>query len=254
MTGPESPSHTVAVVLAGGAGLRVGGSVPKQLIELAGRPIIEHSIATFDRARDIGEVLVVMAAEFVDEVETIVDAGAYHKVTRVIAGGSTRNASTMVAIEALGDRRCDVLFHDAARPLVDGRIVADCVRTLRTREAACTAVPATDTVLVVDDGNVTDIPDRRGLWRCQTPQGFRLPVIRRAYELAMADPDFADGRAATTDDCGVLRRYLPEVPARVVRGSERNMKVTHPVDLYVAEGLARGVVASADPPASGESR
>lgn len=248
MSGPETASRTVAVVLAGGSGVRFGGSCPKQLLEIAGKPIVEYSLATFQAAVQIDEVLVVMAPGFVQDVEEIVDAGAYHKVTQVIEGGATRNESTLRAITALGDRARDVLLHDAARPLVDRRTVADCVRMLRTREVVCTAIPTTDTILVVADGTIAGIPNRDGLWRCQTPQGFRLSVIRRAYELAMADPAFAEGRDPTTDDCGVLQRYLPEIPIHVVPGSDRNMKITHPADIHVADALARGFDEPFGPP------
>ena len=280
VTGPEAAAHTVAhtvartvaVVLAGGSGVRFGGPVPKQLLEVAGKPIIEHALAAFDAAPEVDEVLAVMAPGFAHEVEKIVDAGPYPKVSRVIDGGATRNESTRRAIAALaggeyggGERgvpvnvpvnvRVDVLLHDAARPLVDQRIISECVRALRTREAVCTAIPTTDTVLVVEEGMVTRIPDRSGLWRCQTPQGFRLSVIRRAYDLAMADPAFAEGREPTTDDCGVLLRYLPGVPIHVVEGSDRNVKITHPDDLRVAEAYLRGHAAGrtdrADRPAPG---
>lgn len=252
MTGPEATLRTAAVVLAGGSGARFGGSFPKQLLEIAGKPVIEHSLATFEAAPEIDEVLVVMVPGFVREVEKIVDAGAYYKVTQVIEGGATRNESTSRAITVLGDRARDVLFHDAARPLVERRTIADCVRMLRTRQVVCTAIPTTDTILAVAGGTIAGIPNRDGLWRCQTPQGFRLAVIRRAYELAMADPAFAEGREGTTDDCGVLLRYLPEITIHVVPGSDRNVKITHPADIHVADALARGFDASFPPPASRE--
>ena len=130
-----------------------------------------------------------------------------------------------------------MLFHDAARPLVDQRIIADCVRALRTYEAVGVAVPTSDTIVIVDDDVMTSMPRRDRLRRCQTPQGFRLQVIRRAYELAQADPAFTD--LAATDDCGVVLRYLPEVTIAVVPGSERNMKITYPDDLRVAESLLK---------------
>ena len=97
------------------------------------------------------------------------------------------------------------------------------------------AVPASDTIVVVEDGMMTSMPHRETLRRCQTPQGFRLSVIRQAHELALADPGFADLTA--TDDCGVVLRYLPDVPVAVVPGSERNIKITYPQDLSVAEVL-----------------
>jgi 2-C-methyl-D-erythritol 4-phosphate cytidylyltransferase len=230
--------RTVAVVLAGGAGQRFGSGLPKQLLPLAGRTLIEHSVAAFEEAPDVAAILVVMAAGHAGQVADLLAADGFGKVMGIIEGGVTRPESTWRAIAELGDEECDVLFHDAARPLVDQRIIADCVAALRTHEAVGVAVPASDTMVIVDDDNImTGMPRRDQLRRCQTPQGFRLQVIRRAYELARADPAFTD--QSSTDDCGVVLRYLPEVPVAVVPGSERNMKITYPHDLRVAESLLR---------------
>jgi 2-C-methyl-D-erythritol 4-phosphate cytidylyltransferase len=99
------------------------------------------------------------------------------------------------------------------------------------------AVPSPDTIAVVSDGIMAGMPRRDSLVRCQTPQGFRLSVIRRAHELAAADPRFGDLPA--TDDCGIVLRYLPDVSVHIVRGSERNLKITFPGDLIIAEALLR---------------
>ena len=244
--------RTVAVVLAGGSGQRFGSGLPKQLLPLTGRTLIEHSVAAFEEAPDVAAVLVVMAAGHSTEVAELLKAGGYQKVMGVIEGGASRPDSTWRAIAelcrtdlgptglgptGLGQEECDVLFHDAARPLVDQRIIADCMRALRTHEAVGVAVPTSDTIVIVDNGVMTSMPRRDRLRRCQTPQGFRLQVIRRAYELAQADPAFTD--LASTDDCGVVLRYLPEVTIAVVPGSERNMKITYPDDLRVAESLLK---------------
>jgi len=221
----------VAVVLGGGTGQRLGAAVPKQLLTLAGKSLLEHCVAAFCAAPDIDEVLVVMAAGYVDQVKAMLSG--YRKVSAVLAGGAARSDSTRAALAALGSAaECGVLFHDAARPLVDQRIIAACVAALAEHGAVGTAVPTADTIVVVSAGVMTEIPPRERLWRCQTPQAFRLSVIRRAHELAAADPDYAP-----TDDCGVVLRYLPEVPVHIVEGSERNLKVTYPADLAIARAL-----------------
>jgi len=221
----------VAVVLGGGTGQRLGTAVPKQLLTLAGKSLLEHCVAAFCAAPDIDEVLVVMAAGYVDQVKAMLSG--YRKVSAVLAGGAARSDSTRAALAALGSAaECGVLFHDAARPLVDQRIIAACVAALAEHGAVGTAVPTADTIVVVSAGVMTEIPPRERLWRCQTPQAFRLSVIRRAHELAAADPDYAP-----TDDCGVVLRYLPEVPVHIVEGSERNLKVTYPADLAIARAL-----------------
>ena len=234
--------RTVAVVLAGGSGVRLGGGTPKQLQLLAGRTLVEHCVAAFDAAPGIDDIVVVMPAGFVGEAERIL-AGRYRKLGHVITGGIDRPGSTSRAIDLLSrsGQDCNVLFHDAARPLVDQRIIADCVAGLADWEALGVVVPTADTIAQLADGVMTSIPPRESLGRCQTPQGFRLSVIRRAYERAAADPDAAAFTA--TDDCGIVLRYLPDVVVRVVLGSERNLKITFPGDLRIAEAALREAAA-----------
>jgi 2-C-methyl-D-erythritol 4-phosphate cytidylyltransferase len=229
--------RTVAVVLAGGTGQRFGGDRPKQMQVLAGRTLIEHSVAAFEQAPGVDTITIVMPAGLAGPAGKQFTADRHPKVTGVIVGGVTRTDSTRCAIAALGEDECNVLFHDAARPLLDQRIIADCVSALATDRAIGVAVPSSDTIVEVADGVVTGMLRRDTLARCQTPQGFRLSVIRRAYELADADPSFTQRQA--TDDCGVVLRYLPGVPVRLVRGNERNIKITYPDDLDVAETLLR---------------
>jgi 2-C-methyl-D-erythritol 4-phosphate cytidylyltransferase len=229
--------QTVAVVLAGGSGRRFGGSMPKHLQLLAGRTLVEHCVAAFDAAPCVDEVLVVIGPEFV--AQATADLSGYAKLTGVITGGAARTDSTRAAIVHLAAqaRERNVLFHDAARPLVDQQIIADSAAALERWQAIGVVVPSSDTIVEVAAGTLGRVLPRDSLARCQTPQGFRLSVIRRAYELADADPAFA--ALSATDDCGVVRRYLPEVPIGSVPGHERNIKVTYPGDLEIAEILLR---------------
>ncbi|MGD0244202.1 MAG: 2-C-methyl-D-erythritol 4-phosphate cytidylyltransferase [Streptosporangiaceae bacterium] len=223
----------VAAVLGGGVGQRLGAGRPKQLLTLGGQTMVERCVAAFEAAPGVDEILVVMARGYTAEVAELL--AGYQKVTAVIAGGATRPESTRAALAEItegGTDDCGVLLHDAARPLVDQRIIADCVAALAVHDAAGVAVPASDTMVITENGVMHSVPPRERLFRCQTPQCFRLPVIARAHELAAADPDFAP-----TDDCGVVLRYLPGTAVHIVPGSERNMKVTYPHDLAVAEAL-----------------
>ncbi len=241
MTVDQARLRTVAVVLAGGTGSRLGLDIPKQLLKIAGKTIIEHTIDAFEAHPDIDEILVMMAVGHTAQAERLVDRGGYRKVMRVLDGGAERTELTAKAIKALAERHgpatdCNILFHDAVRPLIEPKIISECVAALRAYSAVDVAIPSADTVIVVDEANViTEIPPRGQLRRGQTPQGFRLSVIRRAYELAHDDPDFA--ASPPTDDCGVVLRYLPDTPIYVVTGSEHNIKVTHPVDLHIADKL-----------------
>ena len=226
----------VAVVLGGGVGQRLGAGMPKQLLTLGGKTLVERCVAAFETAPGVDEILVVMARGYTGQVEALL-AGGYPKVTGVIEGGRGRPDSVRAALAAIASGHpddCGVLLHDAARPLVDQQIIADCVAALRVHDAAGVAVPASDTMVVTGNGVMQSMPRRETLHRCQTPQCFRLSVISRAHELAAADPGFSP-----TDDCGVVMRYLPDVPVHIVPGSERNIKVTYPQDLAVAEALLK---------------
>nr|WP_243275051.1 bifunctional cytidylyltransferase/SDR family oxidoreductase [Streptomyces albus] len=228
--------------MAGGTGQRVGLSIPKQLLKIAGKPLIEHTLAVFEQAEDIDDVLVLMTPGYVPEVEKIVEKAGLTKVRRVLEGGASRNATTENAIAALSEGLADgeeryVLFHDAVRPLLSQRVIHECVAALDRYQAVDVAIPSADTIIVTrrhgEDGEfITDVPDRSRLRRGQTPQAFRLSTIRRAYQIAATDPHFQ-----ATDDCSVVLRYLPDVPIHVVEGDEYNMKVTQPVDVFLADKL-----------------
>lgn len=237
--------RNVAVVLAGGTGTRVGLSIPKQLIKIAGKPIIEHTIAAMQQSPVVDEILVLMTPGYLDEIRSIVRNGGYDKVSQILEGAGTRNDTTAAALAALGEQECNVLLHDAVRPLVSQTIIAANVAALEDHEAVDTAIPSADTVISVspDAEQISDVLPRHLLRRGQTPQSFRLSTLRAAYARAALDPGFT-----ATDDCTVVLRYLPEVPIAVVRGHERNMKVTEPIDVYIADKLFQ--LTSADNPAA----
>ncbi len=224
--------RTVGVVLAGGVGARLGLSVPKQMVKIAGKTILEHTVATMNDAADIDELIVMITPGWSEQTATLL-GNRYDKLTRILEGGATRNETTRKVLDALGADDCKIVLHDAVRPLVDHRIIADCVRALDSYGAVDVVIPSADTIVAVGpDEIITSIPDRSLLRRGQTPQAFRLSVLRAAYDKALDDPYFA-----ATDDCGVVLKYLPEVPIKTVAGSEQNMKVTHPVDLFIADKL-----------------
>ena len=237
----------VAVILAGGVGTRVGLDIPKQLIKVAGRTILEHTLATFDAHPLVDDIIVMMAQGHLDAVHGIVRNGGYAKVRHVLEGADTRNGTTQRALDAISEDDAPVLFHDAVRPLVSPRIITDCYEALESYDAVDVAIPSADTIIEVDGDNVIrDIPPRANLRRGQTPQAFRAGVLRKAYAVAANDPDFQ-----ATDDCTVVLRYLPDVPIWVVTGEERNLKVTDPIDVYLADKLFQ-LTSSNLPPARTE--
>jgi 2-C-methyl-D-erythritol 4-phosphate cytidylyltransferase len=234
-------TRVIGVVLGGGTGQRFGADLPKQLLALDGTTLVERCVGTFASAPGVDEVLLVMGADHAEQAAKLVG----DQVAAVITGGATRADSVRQALAWVSARwapeSTSVLLHDSARPLVTQQIIADCVAAVREHDAIGVAVASTDTVVVVDGGVMAHVPPRESLMRCQTPQGFRLSVINRAHELAAADPDFVP-----TDDCGVVLRYLPEVPVHVVLGSDRNIKITFPDDLAIAEALLRATPPTPD--------
>ena len=223
----------IAIILAGGSGSRIGGDIPKQFQKVAGRKIIEHTIDVFENNEQIDEIAIVSREDYIPEVEQMVVNNHYVKVKKILQGGKERYHSSLSAIEAYTDDNDNLLFHDAVRPLVNDRIIADCIKALERYEAVDVAVKTTDTVVQVDENNcISNIPPRAQLRNGQTPQCFKRGVIKRAYDIALADPGFQ-----TTDDCGVVRRYLPDVPVFVVDGEVFNMKVTYVEDLFLLDKL-----------------
>ena len=222
----------VAVLLAGGVGTRVGLDIPKQLIKIAGKTILEHTLAAFQAHPMVDEIVVMMAPGHLDAVQAMIRTGGYDKVTRVLEGAETRNGTTLKALAEIPDA-APVLFHDAVRPLVSARIITECYDALERYDAVDVAIPSADTIIEVSpDDTIRAIPPRAHLRRGQTPQGFRASVLKQAYAHAGQDPGFT-----ATDDCGVVLRYLPDVPIWVVDGEERNLKVTDPIDVFLADKL-----------------
>lgn len=209
----------IAVVLAGGIGTRLGLSTPKQFFKVAGKMVIEHTVDVFERNPHINEIVIVSNPMLVADLENIVLRNGWKKVTHILKGGKERYDSSLAAIRAFEGEEVNLIFHDAVRPLVSQRIVDDVVKALETYQAVNVAIPTADTIIDVEGDFIDHIPDRSRLRRGQTPQAFRCAVIAEAYQRALKDPDFR-----TTDDCGVVRRYMPEVPIYVVAGEETNMK------------------------------
>lgn len=236
--------RNIAVILAGGSGSRMGSPVPKQFMPLNGRTVIEYPVETFDAHSAIDEVAVVMHPDWRQEFESVKNRNCWKKLSKVIDGGNERYMSTLNAVMAYIDYPDDtnLLLHDAARPMVSAEIVDRVVAALQHYEAVGVAVPSIDTVWEVhpdvngqwsvDGGQceiprfVARIPERRLMWRAQTPQAFRLPLLRDAYQRALQDPQFS-----VTDDCGVVRKYMPGTKIAVVEGEERNGKLTY-IDDY----------------------
>ncbi|MBR4842260.1 MAG: 2-C-methyl-D-erythritol 4-phosphate cytidylyltransferase [Bacteroidaceae bacterium] len=227
--------NTVGVILAAGSGSRTGFSTPKQFLPLGGKTVLEHSVQTFHNHPGIDQVVIVTAPQFIAWVENLISAHNWTKVSAVLPGGKERFDSSLAAVRYFaGNPDAVMLFHDAARPLVSEQIITDTLKAMEKYDAVDVAIPTVDTIVQCDAaGTVMEsIQERHLLWRMQTPQGFRQKTIQEAYCIALQDPAFT-----ATDDCGTVLRYLPDVKIGIVRGSERNIKLTYADDLSLLEFL-----------------
>lgn len=223
----------LAVILSGGSGLRLGSQLPKQFMKIAGKMVIEHTIEVFQNHKEIDEIVIVSNPQFVNEIENICTNNEFFKVKKILNGGRERFHSSLSAINAFQDDNINIIFHDAVRPLVNDKIISDCIENLKKYNAVDVAIRTTDTIVEVNENNfINYIPDRNKLRNGQTPQAFKLGTIRRAYELALSDQHFQ-----STDDCGVVLKYLPDEPIFVVEGEGYNMKLTYKEDLYLLDKL-----------------
>ncbi|MDE5544720.1 MAG: 2-C-methyl-D-erythritol 4-phosphate cytidylyltransferase, partial [Bacteroidales bacterium] len=196
------------------------------------RTVLERAVDAFEKNAHIHETAIVCAPEWKEKVEAMAAQNPWSKLKNILQGGAERYHSSLSAINAYRNSNANLIFHDAARPLVSQRIIDDVCAALQQHQAVDVALPCTDTILQVKDGFIESVPDRNRLMRSQTPQAFRVEVIAKAYENALKDADFT-----TTDDCGVVLRYLSEIPVFIVPGEERNLKLTTPQDLSVLEGM-----------------
>jgi 2-C-methyl-D-erythritol 4-phosphate cytidylyltransferase len=225
---------TLAIILAGGSGERFKGPMPKQFQKIAGRSLLEICLERFQEHPGIDGIILVCPAASRLLAEKTVAAGRFAKVKKILSGGKTRQESSFIGVNAAPAGVKNVLIHDAARALVAPAVISRVLGALAADMAVMAALQVGDTIVRVDDAAmVTAVLDRAKLSLAQTPQGFRLEIIRQAHELARAD-----GFDNASDDCSLVLRYkLASIAA--VLGDHGNIKITYPQDLDIAEALLR---------------
>jgi 2-C-methyl-D-erythritol 4-phosphate cytidylyltransferase len=220
------------ILLAGGSGSRMAGDQPKQFVRIAGKTILEHSLAAL--RQHLPKVRIVVTAPFSD-VEKVTNMFNHDPLVQVIAGGATRQASTQKGLKALSnDAPENILIHDGARPFLDGRILSDVLEALEEFEAVDVAIPTADTIIAERDGFIESIPKRKHLLRGQTPQAFRYKDLFSCYK-TLGEQKLEQ----FTDDCGIFLACNPDAHVRIVKGSEENIKITYPIDLILADEMFR---------------
>ena len=262
MTDRRKGQKNIAIVLSAGRGSRMHSDVPKQYMELCGMPVIAWSLKAFQEFDPVDEIILVTSREDIDYCRReIIDKYRFDKVGRIVPGGAERYLSVWEGLKAAeeilkaasavtgnaccggsyaapqgtqgaGESQPVVFIHDGARPLIDRPLLDRALRCAQEHSACVVGMPVKDTSKIADeDGFAAQTPDRRLLWQVQTPQVFSFPLVYDAYRKLTEE-----GITAVTDDAMVVELET-SVRVKLVEGSYRNLKITTPEDLSIAECL-----------------
>lgn len=212
-----------AIIVAAGSGTRFGSDIPKQFVEIAGKPLLEHTLEKFEACAEIDEIVLVLSADQISNFRSEIA-----KLKTVVAGGASRAESVLNGLTAVSEDTQIVAVHDGARPLVSADEISQTVRKALETGAACLVAEVSDTIKHVENGEIVRTVDRTKLRRALTPQAFRVDVLRRAFDEFGAD-------ASATDECYLVEKL--GVPISCVEGSSRNIKVTRSEDIRLVDAI-----------------
>ena len=224
-------SKVCVLIAAAGKGSRMAHSVKKPYLELAGKPILAHTLQRFEQNSAVDAIFVIVdETDFTACRETVLRPYPFMKVEELVAGGETRQMSVSNGIEALPPDVDFVIVHDGVRPFVTDALIFACLTAADESGAAVAAVPVKDTIKIANEkGFIAETPVRDRLWAVQTPQVFRRSLLEAAHRAAHAQ------QLEATDDASLVEQL--GFPVRLVNGSDANLKITTPVDLRMAEVL-----------------
>lgn len=217
----------VAVIAAGGSGVRMNSEVPKQYLTLQKKPIIIHTLEKFSRCNQVEQINLVVPRADLEKTTQLIKKWNLTENIDVIEGGKTRQHSVWNGLNRLPDNTDIVLVHDGVRPFISEKIINKCLEETRRWGAVITAIPVSDTIKEVKDNCVHTTLDRSKLWQVQTPQSFFRDLLMEAYQKAW------ENNIIATDDSTLVEKLGHTV--RVIKGEERNIKITSPEDLKIAE-------------------
>lgn len=223
-----------AIVLSAGTGSRMKSDIPKQYMDLNGRPVIYYSLKAFEDSNVESIVLVTGRDDIEYCRKEIVEKYGFTKVKAIVEGGAERYDSVFEGLKAIND--CDyVMIHDGARPMLDSNIIERAWRGAVEYKACVVGMPVKDTIRIVGtDGTAISTPDRKSLWQIQTPQAFDYRLIYEAYSKVLADVKAGKQKANITDDAMIVE-CASNVKVHMTEGDYRNIKITTPEDIQVAE-------------------
>ena len=224
------------IILAGGVGVRMESDLPKQFIEINGKPIILYSVETFIKNQSIDEIIIVCNKDNIDRLKSILKkAGLFEAVFKIVSGGETRQKSAKLGITGVSSDTDIILLHDSSRPFVTDKIIEEVSQAALKYGSATPVISVTDTIVTTkNDDLVEGIPPRETIKRVQTPQAFQYKIIIDAHTWAEEK-----GYNNFTDDCGIVIKKGEQV--KMVPGDEKNIKVTSSIDLVSAEHICRKI-------------
>jgi 2-C-methyl-D-erythritol 4-phosphate cytidylyltransferase len=220
-----------AIIVAAGSGKRFGGEIPKQFLEIGGKPLIVHTLEKFENCAAVDATILVLSAAEAAKFSANLEKFHLKKLSKIVSGGATRAESVWNGLRAIDETSAKIVaVHDGARPLVSVEEIAATIAAANEFGAACLVAPVTDTIKKIANGKITKTVDRNSLRRALTPQCFRYEVIKRAF----ANADLSE---AATDECFLVEKLGYEIA--VVEGSAKNIKITHREDFILAENLLK---------------
>ncbi len=216
-----------AIIVAAGSGKRFGGHIPKQFIEIHGKPVLIHTLERFEMCDLVDEIVLVLAADEINNFSGKVQKYNFTKLNKIITGGNSRAESVFNGLKTIDKKSAEIIaVHDGARPLVSVEEISKTIKIAEEHGAACLVGKVTDTIKEISDGKIVKTIDRTKLRRALTPQCFRYEMLIRAFE----ENDI--GKIAT-DECFLIEQMGIEI--KIVEGSSENIKITHEEDLKFAE-------------------
>jgi len=230
--GTDEKMKVTAIIVAAGKSKRIKEKIPKQFIEIAGKPVLCHTLQGFEDCAEVDQILPVVPEDWLGYCSAeVVDKYGFRKISQVISGGEKRQDSVYKGLLATPKDTSIVLIHDGVRPLVRVSKIARSIELCKECKAVILAVPIKETVKRVEDGSVVTTLDRQRLWTAQTPQTFDYKLLLDAYEKAKRDGFVG------TDDASLVERIGIEV--KILEGDYDNIKITMPEDLILVEEILR---------------
>ncbi len=229
MKGLQRQEKVVAIVPAAGLSKRFGPGTNKPFQNLSGKPIIVWSLEILEAVVDIAEIIPVLKNEDMEHGAKVFEENSLSKIKKIAPGGRERQDSVYNGLKLIEDKNCIVLIHDGVRPLIEKGLIEKAIRELKGFDGVALGVPLKDTIKEAEDGIIKKTLRRDSLWAIQTPQVFPYKNILTAYEKAMKEGFYS------TDDAALIERYGGKI--KVTMGSYKNIKITTPEDLAIAEFL-----------------